>query len=168
MKLQILVTVLFACLCSMVSSISIPYDTMDDYEIAKLYVTELNSAPPVTDNSQGSKYNTYGKSEAHLKLMPRFAEIVFPTPNTTWYVGERVNVTFDEGAPDETVAIFFFNKTDTLAGGPMNHTSFPFTVPPSAISVPENGTSLLLAVRRQNRYLQTVDSVVVRVIAQAP
>ncbi|CAO0797997.1 unnamed protein product [Mucor circinelloides] len=148
MKLQILVTVLLACLFSMVSSISIPYDTLDDFEIAKLYVAELNSAAPVTDNSQG--------------------KIVFPTPNTTWYVGERVNVTFDEGVPDETVSIFFFNKTDTLAGGPMNRTSFPFTVPPSAVSVPENGTSLLLAVRRQNRYLQTVDSVVVHVVARAP
>lgn len=56
MKLQILVTVLLACLFSMVSSISIPYDTLDDFEIAKLYVAELNSAAPVTDNSQGSKY----------------------------------------------------------------------------------------------------------------
>ncbi|CEP20078.1 hypothetical protein [Parasitella parasitica] len=121
---------------------------MDDFEIAKMYVAELNSAAPVTSNSQG--------------------QIVFPTPNTTWYVGERVNVTFNEGVPDETVAIFFFNKTDTLAGGPMNRTSFAFAVPPSAISVPENGTSLLLAVRRQNRYLQTVDSVVMHVVAHAP
>lgn len=50
----------------------------------------------------------------------------------------------------------------------MNQTSFPFVVPPSAVSVPETSTSLLLAVRRQNRYLQTVDSVVVHVLAHAP
>ncbi|KAI8644308.1 hypothetical protein BD408DRAFT_430716 [Parasitella parasitica] len=148
MKLQALLAIAFALLCSFASSTSIPYNNMDDFEIAKMYVAELNSAPPVTSNSQG--------------------QILFPTVNTTWYVGERVNVTFKEGAPSETVAIFFFDKTDTLAGGPMNQTSFPFVVPPAAISVPENGTSLLLAVRRQNKYLQTVDSVVVRVVAHAP
>ncbi|KAG2194994.1 hypothetical protein INT46_008881 [Mucor plumbeus] len=147
MKLQFLLTITLALLCSIVASLNIPYNDMDDFEIAKMYVAELNSAP-VTDNSQG--YITY------------------PTPNTTWYVGERVNVTFSQGVPDETVAIFFFNKTETLAGGPLNQTSFPFVIPPSAVSVPETGTSLLLAVRRQNRYLQTVDSVVVHVTAHAP
>lgn len=55
MKLQFLLTITFALLCSVVTSLSIPYNDMDDFEIAKLYVAELNSAPPVSGDSQGRK-----------------------------------------------------------------------------------------------------------------
>ena len=54
MKLQFLLTITLALLCSIVASLNIPYNDMDDFEIAKMYVAELNSAP-VTDNSQGCK-----------------------------------------------------------------------------------------------------------------
>lgn len=76
-----------------------------------------------------------------------------------------MNVTFKPDSQDQTVSIFFFNKTDTLAGGPLNETFtvFNFTVPKEAYSG-SNSTSLLLAVRRQNHYLQTVDSVVLQVL----
>lgn len=66
--------------------------------------------------------------------------------------------------PQETVDIFFANdRTDTLGSGPMTQHVFPFVVPAGAIS-PDDGTSLLLAVRRVNFYLNTVDAVNVRVV----
>jgi hypothetical protein len=57
--------------------------------------------------------------------------------------------------------------TTILAGGPIDKDAFNFIVPAAAISPPD-GTSLLLAVRRQNRYLHAVDSVAIRVLPTRP
>ncbi|KAI7887507.1 hypothetical protein K492DRAFT_121248, partial [Lichtheimia hyalospora FSU 10163] len=92
--------------------------------------------------------------------------IVYPTEGTTWKVGQHVNVTFkDTEPPVETVSIFFANdRSVTLGGGPLTKNVFPFDVPAGAVS-PEGGSSLLLAVRRENFHLQTVDAVNVKVVA---
>ncbi|KAI7904615.1 uncharacterized protein BX663DRAFT_502977 [Cokeromyces recurvatus] len=119
----------------------------DDFQAAKLFIQQLNvhnDIKTIADN-QG--------------------EIVYPLPNTTWHVGELVNVTFETKQPQQVVSIFFFGDNHILAGGPLSKTVFPFTVPSEAVSgAAQNETSLLLAVRRLNSYLQTVDSVVVRVL----
>lgn len=67
--------------------------------------------------------------------------------------------------PLETVAIFFDqDRSDNLlAGGPLTQHVFKFTVPANAVS-PDNGRSLLLAVRRKDFYLSTVDAVNVKVV----
>ncbi|KAI8979479.1 hypothetical protein BDF20DRAFT_509127 [Mycotypha africana] len=121
---------------------------IDDFEIAKKYYNFIEQPQQPFDNEKKSQ-----------------GEIVYPRPNTTWRVGEYVNVTFKPQTKDQTVDIFFFNKTGSLAHGSLNEIqNFPFIVPPEAISTPAaKGTSLLLAVRRKNSYLQTVDSVVVKV-----
>ncbi|KAI8375360.1 hypothetical protein EDC96DRAFT_475463 [Choanephora cucurbitarum] len=139
MKLSTLLLVTLAFFCSLIVSASIPYSDMSDDQVARLYVSKVSEID--TQNN-----------------------IEYPPANTTWYVGESVNVTFkDTASANETVAIFFFNQSPLLAGGPLTTKVFPFVVPQEAVS-PENGTSLLLAVRRKNYYLQTVDSVVVRVL----
>ncbi|RCI06428.1 hypothetical protein CU098_007578 [Rhizopus stolonifer] len=141
MKFQVLFAVILALLCSTVVSLNLPYKDMSDQEIANLYVSKMNDASFSTEN-----------------------QIFYPRNNVTWYVGENVNVTFKKDTPsDQTVSIFFFNRSPLLAGGPLSTKVFPFDVPENALS-PPGGTSLLLAVRRKNFYLQTVDSVVVRVL----
>jgi hypothetical protein len=94
-----------------------------------------------------------------------YIDIVTPVVGDIWHVGENVNVTFKPDTVNQTVAIFFFNKTETLADGYLNenHTVFNFTVPQEAYSG-SNSSSLLIAVRRQDLYLQTVDSVVLQVL----
>ncbi|KAI8373739.1 hypothetical protein BD560DRAFT_394198 [Blakeslea trispora] len=143
MKFSALLFIALSFFCSLVVSANIPYKDLSDEEVARLYVSKFSDI-----NTQNT--------------------IIYPTTNTTWYVGETVNVTFsDTAAKDETVAIFFFNQSPLLAGGPLSTKVFPFVVPENAVS-PANGTSLLLAVRRKNFYLQTVDSVVVRVLPARP
>jgi hypothetical protein len=140
MKLYILLTIAITLFFSLVNGLAIRYDDMSDFEIARSFIS--NDA---ITNSAGA--------------------IVYPTNYITWYVGENVNVTFeDEGTMNQTVSIFFFDQTNTLAGGSLeDRKTFHFIVPAAALS-PPNNTSLLLAVRRQNRYLQTVDSVIVKVL----
>ncbi|KAI9468972.1 MAG: hypothetical protein EXX96DRAFT_589969 [Benjaminiella poitrasii] len=141
MKAQLIFIVLLCLICSFVASSSIRYDHLDDFEIAKLFI-EQNSLK-TANNDQG--------------------EIEYPLPNTTWHVGDLVNVTFKTNNPQQTVSIFFFQTSEIVAGGPLDKTTFPFVVPSDAVSS-ANGTTLLIAVRRMNRYLQTVDSVVVEVL----
>lgn len=86
-----------------------------------------------------------------------------PPNYEVWYVGQHVNVTFRPEDPSETVSIFFFNQTSTLAGGPLTQTTFDFVVPPEAVSG-RSGSSLLIAVRRKDRYLQAVDAVILEVL----
>ncbi|KAI9025106.1 hypothetical protein CLU79DRAFT_718218 [Phycomyces nitens] len=95
------------------------------------------------------------------------SSIVYPTEHTVWRVGQHVNVTFSEKRPPkETVAIFFENDRKVMLGaGPLTETVFPFVVPAGAVS-PPNGTSLLLAVKRENFYLQSVDGVNVVVLPE--
>ncbi|KAL0088347.1 hypothetical protein J3Q64DRAFT_1875115 [Phycomyces blakesleeanus] len=95
------------------------------------------------------------------------SSIVYPTENTVWRVGQHVNVTFSQKRPPkDTVAIFFENDRKVMLGaGPLTETVFKFVVPPGAVS-PPNGTSLLLAVKRENFYLQSVDGVNVKVLPE--
>jgi hypothetical protein len=127
----------------MVASLSVPYGDLDDFQVAKLFAAQVDNEALNAQTGQGS--------------------IIYPTPNTTWYVGDNVSVVFKQDVPEQTVSIFFFDQTLTLAGGPISQKTFHFIVPAAAIS-PPGSTSLLLAVRRQNRYLQAVDSVVVHVL----
>ncbi|CEG64269.1 hypothetical protein RMATCC62417_01272 [Rhizopus microsporus] len=116
-------------------------EEMDDLQIAKMYIA-----------GGGHKNSNSG-------------DIVYPKANQTWHVGQKAKVVFrkaDYGA-NETVSIFFFDKTPVLAGGPISNRVFTFKVPASAYSG-RNATSLLLAVKRKNFYLQSVDSVVLHVI----
>ncbi|CDS07523.1 hypothetical protein LRAMOSA01472 [Lichtheimia ramosa] len=104
---------------------------------------------------------------AGLAMAQDTGDIVYPTEGTVWKVGQHVNVTFKETHPPvETVSIFFANdRSVTLGGGALSQTNvFPFDVPAGAVS-PEGGTSLLLAVRRENLHLQNVDAVNVKVVA---
>jgi hypothetical protein len=142
MKFLHIFALTLAILCTMVASFSIPYGDLDDFQVAKIFAADID-AKTTTSTTQGS--------------------IICPKPNTTWYVGENVSVVFKQDLPDQTVSIFFFDQTITLAGGPISRGTFNFIVPAAALS-PPGGTSLLLAVRRQNSYLQAVDSVVVRVL----
>lgn len=150
MKLYTLLPLLVALLCSLVHSLAIPYDNMSDLEIAEMYIRNnraLISNQTLADNA---------------------GAIVYPKNYDTWYIGENVNVTFaTRGRENQTVSIFFFQKTDTLAGGSLVRKVFKFIVPAAAVS-DVGGTSLLLAVRRENRYLQTVDSVVMKVVPTKP
>ncbi|KAI7847474.1 hypothetical protein BDC45DRAFT_352836 [Circinella umbellata] len=95
-------------------------------------------------------------------------DIIYPTPETVWRVGQHVNVTFSDEVPEkETVSIFFSDaRQTTLGGGPLDDRVFYFTVPAAALSRP-GSTSLLLAVRRtEDRRLASVDAVNVRVIPE--
>lgn len=116
-------------------------EELDDIQIAKMYV-----AGGVQRNSNSG-------------------DIIYPKNNQTWHVGQKAKVIFRKAnyGVNETVSIFFFDKTPILAGGPISRRFFPFKVPASAYSG-RNATSLLLAVKRKNFYLQSVDSVVVHVI----
>ncbi|ORY93800.1 hypothetical protein BCR43DRAFT_565323 [Syncephalastrum racemosum] len=94
------------------------------------------------------------------------SDIVYPTEDTVWHVGEHVNVTFRDikRSPDETVTLFFADaRGDTLAGGPLSKNVFNFVVPSDAVSRGD-GKSLLLAVHRNHFYLSTVDAVNVRIL----
>ncbi|KAG2202210.1 hypothetical protein INT47_002129 [Mucor saturninus] len=139
MKTILIVTLLIASFCAMVTALSIPFKDMSDFQITQLLITN----------------QTVAENEG---------DIVYPQNYDTWYVGEHVNVTFKAEEPDETVNIFFYQKSDSLAGGPITQKVFDFVVPPSAVSGP-NETSLLLAVRRENHYLQTVDAVMLHVLS---
>ncbi|KAI9265630.1 hypothetical protein BY458DRAFT_221752 [Sporodiniella umbellata] len=128
----------FACFLWLVVSQPIQLENLDDFQIAKLLATE-----PVNSNA---------------------GDIIYPTNNTIWHIGEQVNVTFSEKdyGPNETVAIFIFDHTEILAGGSLDQHVFSFVVPASAYTGPHN-TALLLAVKRKSLYLQSVDSVVIHV-----
>ncbi|KAI9358715.1 hypothetical protein BD770DRAFT_410030 [Pilaira anomala] len=138
MRLTIIVTLAITLFFTLVHAMNIPYAILTDKEVGNIFVSNI-------DANQGT------------------GDIVFPPNNDTWYVGQHVNVTFKNEQPQETVSIFFFNQTKLLAGGPITHRSFDFVVPPEAVS-PPNGTSLLLAVRRENFYLQAVDYVTLHVL----
>lgn len=155
MKFQLLA--ILGVLMTLVHCLNIPYQDMTDIEIANYAVENF-------EDSQGGKVLFYLHIPPCIKQLHTI-DIVYPVLGDVWHVGEKVNVTFKPDNVDQTVTIFFFNKTDILAGGVLNQTSyvFNFTVPKEAYSG-NNSTSLLLAVRRQNRYLQTVDSVVLQVL----
>ncbi|KAG2229604.1 hypothetical protein BDF21DRAFT_414721 [Thamnidium elegans] len=138
MKLIILVTLAIALFCSLSNALLIPRLALSDQEVINLLITnETSSSNP--------------------------GEIISPSNREIWYVGQHVNVTFSQEKPNETVSIFFFNQTGTLAGGPLTRTTFDFVVPPDAVSRP-NESSLLIAVKRKNRYLQAVDAVIIKVL----
>ncbi|KAI9311659.1 hypothetical protein BX666DRAFT_913555 [Dichotomocladium elegans] len=103
--------------------------------------------------------------EIRVKPNNSTGDIVYPTEDTVWRVGEYVNVTFRPTVPPkETVAIFFANERNiTLGGGDLTNLVFPFIVPVGALS-PPNGKSLLLAIRRSHTYLASVDGVSVKVV----
>jgi hypothetical protein len=156
MRLYIILTVAVAFFCSFVHTASIPFEDMTDFEIAKMFVK--NAASTGSQTLFSNKDAVDGDKNG----------IFYPPNNVTWYVGELVNVTYESTEPAvETVSIFFFDKTDLLAGGPLTKKVFPFVVPANAVS-PVGGTSLLLAVRRQNLYLQTVDSLIIQVLPGKP
>ncbi|KAI9268331.1 hypothetical protein BDA99DRAFT_435589, partial [Phascolomyces articulosus] len=95
-------------------------------------------------------------------------DIIYPTKDTVWRIGQHVNVTFNDSVPrKETVSIFFSNaRQTTLGGGPLGELVFPFTVPAAAMSKPGD-KSLLLAVRRtEDRRLASVDAVNVVVLPE--
>ncbi|GAA5805397.1 hypothetical protein EDC94DRAFT_537972 [Helicostylum pulchrum] len=138
MRLAILVTLAIALVFSFTNALLVPHMAMTDEEINNLLITDQNLS-----DSPG--------------------DIISPQNNAIWYVGQHVNVTFRQEDPNETVSIFFFNQTKTLAGGPLTRNTFDFVVPPEAVSQ-NNGSSLLVAVRRRNRYLQSVDAVVIEVL----
>ncbi|CAO3607430.1 unnamed protein product [Mucor hiemalis] len=150
MKFFTLLPLFIALISSLVNSLAIPYEDMSDLEIAQMYIKKnrlLISNNTLTDSA---------------------GAITYPKNNDTWYIGEKVNVTFaSRGRENQTVSIFFFQKTNTLAGGSLVRRVFEFIVPAAAVS-DIGGTSLLLAVRRENRYLQTVDSIVMNVVSTKP
>ncbi|KAG1051130.1 hypothetical protein G6F43_006647 [Rhizopus delemar] len=131
--------------CSVAASplnlFNVKLENIDAFQVAKMYIQDSIKK----DSSTG--------------------DIIYPQDNVTWHVGENVNVTFREANynANETVSIFIFGQTDILAGGPISQLVFPFTVPKSAYTGP-NTTALLLAVRRINLYLQSVDAVVLHVV----
>lgn len=163
MRLYVIFSVAITLLLStLVSAASIPYEDMSDFEIAKMFVgNALPSTGRIYDSSGSGDTGSNGGGLEEDK-------IIYPQNNDTWYVGELVNVTYESTKDStETVSIFFFDKTPLLAGGPLTEKVFPFVVPASAVS-PPGGTSLLLAVRRQNLYLQTVDSIIISVLPGNP
>ncbi|GAA5813808.1 hypothetical protein MFLAVUS_007295 [Mucor flavus] len=138
MRLAILVTLAIAFFCSFTNALLIPRQVLTNQEITNLLITNQS----VSENP---------------------GDIISPPNYDVWYVGQHVNVTFRQEDPSETVSIFFFNQTGTLAGGPLTQSTFEFVVPPEAVSG-QNKSSLLLAVRRKNRYLQAVDAVILEVL----
>ncbi|KAI8990129.1 hypothetical protein BDB01DRAFT_780117 [Pilobolus umbonatus] len=140
MKSLLLLSVLLAFLSTLVLTAVSPameYRYMTDMEVAKRQVDQIS---------------------------PRTSQIQFPEEGTVWVVGQTVTVTFlDDNYTDaDTVSIFFMDKSEVLAGGLISQRSFTFVVPSSAVSA-KNGTSMLVAVIRTNRYLRNVEAVNIQV-----
>lgn len=163
MRLTIIATLVIAFFCATVTALSIPFKDMNDFEITQLIITNQT----VAENEGGMYLNNFILNEKSVLILAFsfLVDIDYPKNFDTWYVGEHVNVTFKRVEPQETVNIFFYQKSDSLAGGPITQKVFDFVVPPSAVSGPDE-TSLLLAVRRENHYLQTVDAVMLHVLPE--
>ncbi|KAI8887038.1 hypothetical protein K501DRAFT_269218 [Backusella circina FSU 941] len=92
------------------------------------------------------------------------AAIIYPKKGAVLKVGQKVTMKISPIHPDETVAGFFFNsKAKTLFGGPLTKSDFQFVVPHDALP-PHGGLSEIVVVHRKNRYLQSVDTVQVKVV----
>ncbi|RCH94112.1 hypothetical protein CU097_009566 [Rhizopus azygosporus] len=131
------------------------------------YSSAESAASPLSLQAMAEDMNDMQTVKMYLaeNVQNDAADIIYPTNNEVWHVNQQVSVIFREAnyEPGETVSIYFFNLTPVLAGGPLSQRIFTFTVPASAYTGPDN-TATLVAVKRKNLYLQSVDSITLHVI----